>query len=99
MLKIEGFTESDMIFIEKLKKTYESVGKNSMLVFSNPVHDPNTADVAILWNFSNYDQWSKDNTTKPAYEKLFGEGSWQSMITEWDDIIKDYSSELRSIVK
>ncbi|MEI7660594.1 MAG: hypothetical protein WCK34_00270 [Bacteroidota bacterium] len=85
--------------IEKLKKTYDSVGKNSMLVFSNPVHDPNTADVAILWNFSNYDQWSKDNTTKPAYEKLFGEGSWQSMITEWDDIIKDYSSELRSIVK
>ncbi|MEI6683556.1 MAG: hypothetical protein WCO44_13050 [Bacteroidota bacterium] len=84
---------------EKLKKAYESIGTTSMLVFNNPVHDPNMADVSLLWNFSSYDQWSKDDSTRPAYEKLFGQGSWQSMITEWTDITKDYSSELRSILK
>jgi len=84
---------------EKLKKTYESSGKDCMLIFDNSVHSPNSPDVAIVWNFNNYAEWSKDSGTKAAYEKLYGPGTWQNMITEWLDITKDYSSELRSIVK
>jgi len=83
----------------ELKKTYESIGTSCMLVFDNPVHSPNSPDVAIVWNFNNYAEWSKDMGTMAAFEKLYGQGSWQNMIKEWLDITKDYSSELRSIVK
>ena len=83
----------------KLKKTYESMGSYSMLVFDNPVHTPSSPDVAIVWNFSNYAEWAKDMSTMSAYEKLYGPGSWQNMIKEWNDLITDYNSELRSVVK
>jgi hypothetical protein len=84
---------------EKLKKAYESLGSECMLVFDSPVHSVNSADVAIVWNFGSYAEWSKDMGARAAYEKLYGAGSWQNMIKEWLDVTKDYNSELRSVVK
>ena len=84
---------------EKLKKTYESMGTTCFLVLDNPLHNPNSADVSLVWNFTTYAEWSKDTGTKAAYEKLYSAGSWQNMIKEWNDIIRDYSAELRSIIR
>ncbi len=84
---------------EKLKKTYESVGKGAFLVYNNPIHTSNGADVAILWNFNSFDEWSKDAGTKQAFEKIYGANSWQNMLDEWLDITVDYNTEIRSIVK
>jgi hypothetical protein len=42
--------------------------------------------------------WIFGSTTYSA-EKMYGEGSWRHMFDEWDDIVKDYNAELRSIVK
>ena len=84
---------------EKLKKTFETEGKRGFAIFSNPVHTTESADVGILWTFNTFDEWSKDWGTKAGFEKLYGEGTWQHMIDEWNDILKDYNTELRSIVK
>ncbi len=83
----------------KLKKAYESLGTESMLVFDNPVHTPGAPDVAIVWDFKTYSDWSKDMGARAAYEKIYGQGSWQNMVKEWLDITVDYNSELRSKVK
>lgn len=84
---------------EKLKKTYESMGTTAFLIFDNVMHSPGGPDVAILWSFNTYSDWSKDPGPKAAYEKLFGEGSWQHMLDDWMDITVDYNSEIRSLVK
>jgi len=84
---------------EKLKKTYESMGTMAFLIYNNPLHTTNGADVAMLWSFKSFDEWSKDSGTKQAYEKLYGANSWQNMLKEWNDLIIDYNAEIRSFVK
>jgi hypothetical protein len=85
--------------IEKLKKAYESIGTTAFLVYNNPFHSGDNADVSILWSFNSYDEWSKDSGAKVAYEKLYGVGSWQNMLDEWEDVSVDYKSEIRKMVK
>jgi hypothetical protein len=84
---------------EKLKKSYESLGMGSFIVFSNVFHTTNGPDVSLVWGFNSYDEWSKDMGAMKAYEKLYGPGSWQDMLKEWQDIIVDYNVEIRSLVK
>jgi hypothetical protein len=84
---------------EKLKKTYESMGTTAFIIFDNQLHSTNGPDLAIIWSFNTYADWSNDPGPKAAYEKLYGAGSWQHMLDEWMDIIVDYNSEIRSFVK
>jgi hypothetical protein len=84
---------------EKLKKAYESVGTGSFVVFENPLHTTNSADVALVWSFNTYKDWEEDPGPKAAYEKLYGAGSWQHMMDEWKDIYVDYNAEIRSFVR
>lgn len=85
--------------IEKMKKVYESKATKGFLIFENPIHTTNSPDVAILWSFNSYDEWSKDMGVKDDYEKMFGAGTWQLLLNEWKDISVNYSSEIRSMIK
>jgi hypothetical protein len=84
---------------EKLKKAYEALGTGSFVVYNNVIHTTNGADVALVWGFNTYDEWSKDMGAMKAYEKLYGAGSWQDMFKEWNEIVVDYNVEIRSLVK
>ena len=84
---------------EKLKKAYESLGTGSFIVFDNPLHTANGADVGLVWSFNTYKQWEEDPGPMMAYEKLYGAGSWQHMMDEWRDIYVDYTGEIRSFVR
>ncbi len=85
--------------MEKMKKAYESMGTGSMIVYNNVIHTTNGPDVGLVWGFNSYDEWSKDKGAKDAYEKLNGANSWQNLLDEWNDIVVDYSDEIRSFVK
>lgn len=84
---------------EKLKKAYESLGSGSFVVYNNVFHTTNGPDVALVWGFNSYDEWSKDMGAMKSYEKLYGTGSWQDMLKEWNEIVVDYNVEIRSLVK
>ena len=84
---------------EKLKKAYETDGKTAFIIYNNPLHTSKSGDLAILWSFNTYAEWSKDPGIKAAYEKLIGANSWQQMLDEWNDILVDYTAEIRSVVK
>jgi len=84
---------------EKLKTTYESIGTNAFMIFNNQVHTAGGADVGMLWSFNTYQEWSKNAGAKAVFEKTYGEGSWQRMLDEWNDILVDYDAELRTIIK
>lgn len=84
---------------EKLKRTYESMANDAFIILENPLHTSNTGDVAMLRSFNTYAEWSKDSGTVKAYEKLYGEGTWRHLLDEWNDVVVDYNSELRSYVR
>jgi hypothetical protein len=84
---------------EKLKKAYESLGTGSFVVYNNVFHTTGGSDVALVWGFNSYDEWSKDMGAMKAFEKLYGTGSWQNMLKEWNEIVVDYNVEIRSLVK
>jgi hypothetical protein len=84
---------------EKLRKVYESLGNSAFLVLENNVHTTGGADVALVWSFNSFDEWQKDNGPMEGYEKIYGKGSWQQLMDDWKDMIVDYNSEIRSIIK
>lgn len=84
--------------IEKIKKVYDSMNDRTFLVFRNPIHEAGGADVALLWTFDTYASWGNDNSTRTEYEKMYGNGSWANLLSEWNDIVKDYNSEIRQIL-
>jgi hypothetical protein len=81
---------------EKLQKVYAQIGNTAFIVLNNALHAPGGPDVAIIWSFNSYGEWFKDYGPKADYEKMYGEGSWQTMMDEWKDITVDYTSEIRS---
>jgi hypothetical protein len=83
----------------KLSKAFEALGTMSFLVLDNQVHVSGGPDVAFVWSFNSYKEWSDDPGLVAAYEKINGKGTWQTMMTEWNDIIVDYDSEIRQILK
>lgn len=84
---------------ENMKEAYESVGKTAFLVYNNPIHTSKGDDVAILWSFNTWGEWSKDPGVKDAFEKLHGNGSWQNMLNEWEEITVDFTTEIRAKVE
>jgi hypothetical protein len=83
----------------RLKKVYESLGKEPFVVLNTPLHSANGPDVGLLWSFNTYKEWSDDPGPKEAYEKMYGAGSWQNMLDEWREVNTSYNSEIRSFVK
>ena len=84
---------------EKLRKTYESMGTQAFVILDNALHQANGADLAIIWSINSFDKWGNDPAPIVAYEKLFGTGSWQAMMDEWNAVKIDYSAEIRSFVR
>lgn len=84
---------------EKLKKTYESLSNSAFIIMDNPLHTSGTGDVGMLRSFNTFSEWSKDSGIIKAYEKLYGAGNWQQLLSEWRDVVADYNSELRSMKK
>lgn len=84
---------------EKLKKVYESEGKTAFIVLENNLHAKDGPDVALIWSFNTYADWQTDPGPKAIFEKLYGEGSWQTAMDEWMDMINGYNSEIRSNIQ
>jgi hypothetical protein len=84
---------------EKLKKIYASMGTTAFIVLDNQLHTAGGADVALIWSFNTFSDWSKDDGLMAAYEKQYGAGSWQQLLSEWRDIIVDYTADVRTTIR
>lgn len=83
----------------KLKKAYETMGKTAFMVYESPIHTKNGTDIGLLWSFDTYADWSKDSGLKATIEKIYGDGSWKILMDEWNDILVDYDTEIRSFIR
>jgi hypothetical protein len=84
---------------EKVRKASEAVGTMSFVVLENQIHQTNGSDVGLAWSFNSFKEWSEDAGMMAAFEKIYGQGTWQNMLNEWRDIVVDYDVEIRKILK
>jgi hypothetical protein len=75
------------------------MGTQAFLVLENSLHQAHGADVALIWSFNTYAQWGNDPGPKVPFEKIYGSGSWQALMDEWNAVNAEYSSEIRSFVR
>jgi len=79
----------------KINEAYKKKGKGSMRVFNNQFDDNDGRDVAISWDVRNFAEMDdKDGGVKKVYEEINGEGSWDNMIDEWEDITVSINQQL-----
>lgn len=85
--------------MEKVQAAFEKQAKGSMMVFNSSFNGGNGRDVAIVWPFQNWAALDDDDSIKEPFEELYGEGSWQNLLDEWEEVAEEVVSEVRSEVK
>jgi len=79
----------------KIHEAFEKRGDGSMRVFNNQFGGTDGRDVAIAWDIKNFAEMDNDDESiKKEYEEINGEGSWQNMLDEWEDITESLDSQL-----
>ncbi len=77
-----------------IQKVYAENGKKNIYIWNNRFGTNDGRDVAIEWQMDNYAEMDDDWDLKPAYEKMYGEGSWQLMLEEWEECVSSNSREV-----
>jgi hypothetical protein len=83
--------------MEKIKAAYEKKGDDGYAVYFNQFGTEGR-DAAIVWGFEKWAEMDEDDSIKPYFEEVHGEGSWDNMLDEWEDVIKTMSQEVRQLV-
>lgn len=79
----------------KIKEAYEKQGTGNMSVYNTQFNDNDGRDVAIIWGMKNFAEMDDDSgSVKDEYEEINGEGSWDNMIDEWEEITVSINSQL-----
>jgi len=66
-----------------------------MRVYNNQFSDDEGRDVAIIWDMKNFAEMDKDDESiKKEFEEINGEGSWENMLDEWEEITVKINSQL-----
>lgn len=81
--------------IGKIKEAFEKRGEGSMRIFNNQFGDDDGRDIAIAWDMKNLAEMDDDDESiKKEYEEINGEGTWNNMLDEWEDITVSIKSQL-----
>lgn len=92
----EGYRFDEMM--KKLSAACKEEGKHSNMVWWSSVRRDPKMDVSVLWTFNDFSEWD-ENTLKNAYEKVNGEGSWRLFWEEWEEVVVDYTEEIREMIR
>lgn len=78
----------------KIVEAYEKKGTGNMRVYDNQFNAGDGRDVVIIWDMESMAEMDKNDPIKPAYEEINGEGSWDTMLEEWEEITLKIDSQL-----
>ena len=66
-----------------------------MSVYRNQFYANEGREIVIVWDSPNWADFDNDNGgIEKDFEELYGEGSWQNMLDEWNDIVESMSTEV-----
>ena len=79
----------------KINEAYKKKGDGNMRVYSNQFDDNDGREVAIVWDVRNFAEMDdEDGSIKKVFEEINGEGSWDNMLDEWQDITVSINQQL-----
>ena len=82
-------------FIEKVNAAYVKKGEGNFSVYDNQFTEGNGRDVAIVWAF---DKWAEmdedDGGIKESFEEIYGEGSWDNALKDWEASTESINSQV-----
>lgn len=78
----------------KIVEAYKKKGTGNMRVYDNQFNAGDGRDVVIIWDMESMAELDLNDPLKPAYEEINGEGSWNTMIDEWEEITLNIDSQL-----
>jgi hypothetical protein len=78
----------------KIKAAYEKKGTDNIGVYDNQFYANDGREVVIVWDSQSWSEFDDNNSIKKEYEEVHGEGSWQSMLDEWNDIVVSINSQV-----
>jgi hypothetical protein len=82
-------------FIEKVKKAYEKKGSGNFSVYNNQFTEGNGRDIAIVWAFDKWaDMDEDDGGIKSSFEEIYGEGSWDNALKDWEASTVNINSQV-----
>ena len=82
-------------FIEKVKKAHETWGKGNFSIYNNQFTDGAGRDVAIVWAFNNWAEMDEDDGgIKKHFEGIYGEGSWNNALKDWEASTESINSQV-----
>jgi len=82
-------------FITKIQKSYEKKETENFSIYENQFNEGDGRDVAIVWEFNNWAEFDKDDGgIKKSYEELYGEGSWENALKDWQEFTESIKSQL-----
>ena len=82
-------------FLEKVKKAHEKRGDGNLNVYNNQFREGNGRDVAIVWTFNKWAEMDEDDGgIKKYFEEIYGEGSWDNALKDWENSTESINSQV-----
>ena len=78
----------------KIVEAYEKKGTGNMRVYDNQFNAGDGRDVVIIWDMESLAEMDQLDPLKPHFEEVHGEGSWDTMLEEWEEITLKIDSQL-----
>jgi len=71
----------------KIKAAYAKKGKGNISVYNNQFITDDGREVVIVWDYSSWAGFDDESRgIKKDFEETNGEGSWDNMLEEWNEI-------------
>ena len=82
-------------FMEKVRKSYEKKGEGNISIYDNEFREGDGRDVAIVWDLKNWAEMDDDDGgIKKQFEEIYGEGSWNNALKDWEASTKTIKSQV-----
>ncbi|REE82336.1 hypothetical protein BX611_1883 [Lutibacter oceani] len=82
-------------FIEKVKAAYEKKAAGNFSIYYNQFTEGNGRDVAIVWAFDTWSEMDEDDGgIKKHFEEIYGEGSWDNALKDWEASTETINSQV-----
>jgi hypothetical protein len=81
--------------MSKIQEAYAKKGDGNISVYNNSFVSNDGREVAIVWDYGSWSDFDDEGRgIKKDFEEINGEGSWDNMLDEWEEITESIVREV-----
>lgn len=77
-----------------IQAVHKDNGTTNVTIWDNKFYENNGRDVALQWHKADFASLDSDFNMKKEYEKMYGEGTWQQVLEEWEEVVVDMKAQM-----